>query len=164
MHLSGGFGLGVGLLVLASAIWSLYGLSQKVLQRHLGSQHILMLVYFGAIVVLLPLVSPGEVRNLSSLQLALLTFCGLNTLFAYGAFAESLKHWEVSRVGATIAATPLFTLAFTWIASRIAPAFVQPEQLNSLSVLGALLVASGSALCALGGGAGREAVHPGAEA
>ena len=109
-QLSGGFGLGVALLVLGAAVWTFYGTAQKFLQPHLGAQHILLLVYTGAAIVILPLASPTEIRSLSSLQLGLLAFCGINTVLAYGAFAESLKHWEMSRVGAVLAVTPLFTL------------------------------------------------------
>lgn len=150
-QLSGGFGLGVALLVLGAAVWTFYGTAQKFLQPHLGAQHILLLVYTGAAIVILPLASPTEIRSLSSLQLGLLAFCGINTVLAYGAFAESLKHWEMSRVGAVLAVTPLFTLLSVWVASSLAPTLVRPERLNVLSIAGALLVVSGSALCALGG-------------
>lgn len=152
LHLASRLGFGVGLLVLGSIVWSVYGMSQKLLQRHLQPQQILLVVYLGSAIALLVLASPGEVTRLSSLQIALLAFCGINTFVAYGAFAESLKHWEVSRVGAVLATTPLFTLASMWIVGHLIPGFVQPEQVNALSILGALLVVAGSALCALGGG------------
>lgn len=151
LHLSGGIGLGVALLVLAAFVWTFYGTSQKVLQRDFPPQQILLMLYAGCALVLLPLSSPMRVMQLSSLQLGLLAFCGINTLFAYGAFAESLKHWEISRVGAVLATTPLFTLLSVHIVGGFAPAYVQPEHLGALSIFGAFLVVAGSALCALGG-------------
>jgi drug/metabolite transporter (DMT)-like permease len=152
-HLSGGLGLGVALLVLAAVVWTFYGTSQKVLQRQFAPQHILLLLYVGCALVLLPLCAPTHITQLSPVQLGLLAFCGINTLFAYGAFAESLKHWEISRVGAVLATTPLFTLLTVRIVARFAPSYVQPEDLGALSIFGAFMVAAGSALCALGGAA-----------
>lgn len=124
---------------------------QKQLLRHLNSQQILWLIYLGAIVVLLPAASPGAVRDLNALQAWMLAFCCLNTLIAYGAFAEALEHLEVSRVSAVLALAPVFTMGSVWIASRFAPGLLEPEGLSIASVAGALLVVGGSALCALGG-------------
>ena len=81
----------------------------------------------------------------------MLAFCCLNTLIAYGAFAEALEHLEVSRVSAVLALAPVFTIGSLWIASRFAPGLLEPEGLTIASVAGALLVVGGSALCALGG-------------
>ncbi len=80
----------------------------------------------------------------------LLAFCCANTVIAYGAFAEALKHWDASRVGATLTLTPLFTMATMWVLEHTSPGFVKPEQLNFTSVLGAFVVVGGSMLCALG--------------
>jgi hypothetical protein len=37
-----------------------------------------------------------------------------------------------------------------WLLERFAPQVIEPEGLNAASVVGALLVVAGSALCALG--------------
>jgi drug/metabolite transporter (DMT)-like permease len=148
-HLSSGLGFGVIVGVLASLIWAAYGLAQKRLLQQLGSQQILLLLYLGATIVLLPIARLSAIRGLSTLQLGMLIFCCFNTLMAYGAFAEALKHWQVSRVSAVIATTPLFTLVSMWFAERLIPHLVTPERLNRASVAGALLVVCGSAICAL---------------
>lgn len=148
-HFFDGLGLGVAIGVLASLVWAAYGLAQKRLLLTLGSQQILLLLYFGAAVVLLPVAKPNAIRQTTALQLGMLAFCSLNTVIAYGAFAEALKHWQVSRVSAVIATTPLFTLISMWLADRFVPQLVAPERLNSASVCGALLVVAGSAICAL---------------
>jgi drug/metabolite transporter (DMT)-like permease len=80
----------------------------------------------------------------------MLVFCCANTLIGYGAFAEALEHWEMSRVSAVLALAPLTTLSGMWLIERIAPHLLEPEGLNPTSIVGALLVVSGSALCALG--------------
>jgi drug/metabolite transporter (DMT)-like permease len=147
--LSGGLGLGVTLLVLAAILWAMYGLAQKLLLRRLSSPQVLWTLYLGAIVVLLPATHPGDILRLNGLQLGMLAFCCANTLIGYGAFAEALQHWEVSRVGAVLATAPLFTLAGVWLVNVLVPSLIAPEGLNALSVLGALLVVGGSAACAL---------------
>jgi drug/metabolite transporter (DMT)-like permease len=80
----------------------------------------------------------------------MLLFCGLNTLLAYGAFAEALDHWEASRVSAVLALTPIVTLVSVWAVSHIVPSLIAPERLTALGVLGALLVVVGSIAIALG--------------
>jgi drug/metabolite transporter (DMT)-like permease len=148
--LSGGLGLGVALLVIASIIWAMYGLAQKTLLRRLTSQQILMLIYTGATVLLLPTASPGDIWHLGALHAWTLTFCCANTLIAYGAFVEALECWEVSRVSAVLAVAPLLTMTSMVLIQYFAPGLLQPEGLNAASVVGALLVVGGSAMCALG--------------
>lgn len=145
-----GLGLGVALLVTASIVWSVYGLAQKILLRRLQAQQVLLLLYAGSALVLMPLSHPAGILKLNTLQAWMLVFCCANTVVAYGAFAEALRHWEASRVGATLTLTPLFTMAAMWILERTAPGIVKPEQLNLLSLAGALIVVGGSMLCALG--------------
>lgn len=149
LNLSTDTGLGVALLFLAAIVWAAYGLAQKQLTKHLRPQQILWLVYLGAVLVLFPAASLGKVRDLDALQLWMLVFCCVNTLIAYGAFAEALKHWEVSRIGAVLALAPLFTLTCVWCVERFVPGLLDPEGLNALNTFGALLVVGGSGVCAL---------------
>jgi drug/metabolite transporter (DMT)-like permease len=150
LHIDSGLGHGVMLLVVASLIWSIYGLAQKVLLRRLQAQQVLVLLYAGSTLALLPFAHPGRISHVNALQGWLLAFACVNTVVAYGAFAEALRHWEASRVGATLTLTPLFTMATMWIVERAAPGLVRPEHLNALSVAGAAIVIGGSMLCALG--------------
>jgi drug/metabolite transporter (DMT)-like permease len=148
-HAGSGFGLGVTLQVVGTVIWAAYGMVQKRLLDRLHSQQILLLLYIGAAIVLLPWTVLSDVSHLSTRQLFMLAFCCINTLAAYGAFAEGLKHWEVSRFGAVLSTSPLFTVASMWIVEKFAPQLMRPERLNILSMLGTLLVVLGSAVCAL---------------
>lgn len=148
-HLTGDLGMGVLFLTLAAFIWAAYGLAQKRLLRSLRPQQILLILYFGAAIALIPTAAPGSIRQASALQLTMLAFCCLNTLVAYGAFAEGLKHWEVSRFGAVLATAPLFTVAGMWMIGKFAPHLVAAERLNALSMLGTLLVVVGSVTCAI---------------
>lgn len=148
-NLSAGFGLGVALMVVAALAWAAYGLAQKQLLEQFRPQQILWLLYLGAIAVLLPPASLGAVRHLHPLQFWMLAFSCLNTLIAYGAFAEALEHWEVSRVSAVVALAPLVTIASSWLVERFVPGLLAPDRLNAPGLIGALFVVGGSAACAL---------------
>jgi drug/metabolite transporter (DMT)-like permease len=79
-----------------------------------------------------------------------INFCGLNTVVAYGAFAESLQHWEASKVSAILALAPIFTIVSMSIFAWFAPGLVMPEHITSLGLVGAILVVSGSVSISLG--------------
>ncbi|MDX5371121.1 MAG: DMT family transporter [Pseudomonadaceae bacterium] len=139
------------LIVLAAAfVWVFYGLAQKQLLTQWSSPQIMMVIYLACALILTPWAHPLEALQLSPLQGWLLLACCLNTLVAYGAFAEALAHWQASRVSATLAITPLVTFAAVALAALFWPGHVQPEQINALGYGGALLVVTGSALTALG--------------
>jgi drug/metabolite transporter (DMT)-like permease len=145
--------LGPGALVigLAACAWAIYGLVQKQLLRRLPSAHVLLWVYAGCALVFTPLAEPSRLAGLDPVQAGLLTFAALNTLVAYGAFAESLAHWEASRVGAVLALSPLATLALAALVPINWPGASGAAPLGPLSWLGALLVVGGSVTASLGG-------------
>lgn len=138
------------MLVLAAIAWSIYALVQKQLLQKLPSSTIMLVIYGGCVLLFSPLAAPQRLLTLSPLHFGILLFCGLNTLMAYGAFAEALEHWEASRVSAVLALTPLVTLVAVWVVTEFVPALIAPEQLTTLGVLGAILVVVGSIAVALG--------------
>ncbi|SMS09189.1 membrane protein [Pseudomonas viridiflava] len=146
----GDYTLGVLIVIMASVVWTFYGLSQKQLLTVWNSLQVMMVIYLFCALLITPWAHPAQALQLSPLQGWLLLACCLNTLVAYGAFAEALAHWEASRVSATLALTPLITLASVAIAAWLWPTYVQAEEINALGYGGALLVVLGSALTALG--------------
>lgn len=142
--------LGNGILVLAAVAWVIYALTQKQLLQKLPSSTIMLVIYGGCAILLSPLAKPQPLLTLSPLHLSMLLFCGLNTLMAYGAFAEALDHWEASRVSAVLALAPLITLVSVWAVSLITPTLIAPEHLTVLAVFGAVFVVMGSIAIALG--------------
>ncbi|AGI23526.1 DMT family transporter [Pseudomonas sp. MT3] len=145
----GDYTTGVLIVVFAAFVWTAYGLAQKQLLTQWTSVQVMMVIYLGCAALLTPWAYPLEALQLSPLQGWLLLACCLNTLVAYGAFAEALAHWEASRVSATLAITPLVTFASVALAASWWPDYVHPENLNGLAYVGALLVVGGSALTAL---------------
>ena len=141
-----------GLLVLLGAVaWAAYALAQKQMLNHYPSMSIMWFIYCFATVVLLPATAPAQLWALSPISWAIVSYCALNTLIAYGAFAESLNHWEVSRVSAVIALTPLGTVAFVSLGDRFYPGILPTERLNWVSLMAAGLVVAGSVVTSLTG-------------
>lgn len=136
--------LGALLIVAAAVVWAVYALAQKQLLVRLGSPAILWFIYVAASLVLLPASTPSRLLLLDGTQWIALLYCALNTLAAYGAFAEALAHWEASRVSVVLALTPLLTLATVEVAHRLAPQLVSAEAIGIVGGIGALLVVGGS--------------------
>ena len=148
---SGGhYSLGMLLILLAAISWAMYALAQKQLLSVMSSAAVLVVVYFGSVLLLLPTASPGSVLRLDALRFWLLLFAALNTVIAYGAFSEALAHWEASRVNAVLSLTPIATLLMIRIGSTLWPGVVPAEPLTVPSSVGATLVVVGSITIALG--------------
>jgi len=146
-----GYAKGIVLIMLASLSWSVYALSQKQLLRNLTSPSIMLLIYAGGTVLLLPISNPFQVIELDAVLIFVLLFCAANTLIAYGSFSEALDHWEASRVSAVITTVPIITVVCMKIGSHYFPEFIEPESLNTLSIIGTFLVVIGSMVTSLGG-------------
>lgn len=142
---------GALVIALAALAWAIYGLAQKQLLQRLSSPHVLLCVYAGCALLFTPFAQPQQLGSLDAVQAGLLAFAALNTLLAYGAFAESLAHWEASRVGAVLALSPLATLALAALVQLPWAVPGRSEPLAPASWLSALLVIGGSVAAALGG-------------
>ncbi len=138
------------LLVLAAISWAIYALAQKQLLQQLPSYQIMWFIYGSCVILYLPIGTPTAIFTLNPFQLLVLLFCGLNTFVAYGCFAESLEHWEASRVSAVLALAPIITLISVDIVALLFPLLIKPEHLTFLAVTGAVFVVVGSMMIALG--------------
>ena len=145
------YSIGVLLMVLSAVVWTIYALIQKLLLKHLRSESILFWVYLGSALLLLPSAEFSSVKSLDGLGWGLLIFACINSLIAYGSFAEALDHWEASRVSAVMALVPLLTLFFVAVFHYFFPEYVASENLNGFAYLGALVVVIGSSMTALAG-------------
>lgn len=142
----GDYGLGLVFIIMSAIFWTGYAIIQKYLLNEFKSSETMLILYWIGSLVFLPLSDFSTMGQLNSLQWAALLFCGLNTLIAYGCFAEAMVHLEASRVSAIIAITPLFTIA---IAQLLPIGDMPVEPLTALSILGAILVVSGSITTAI---------------
>jgi drug/metabolite transporter (DMT)-like permease len=142
--------IGCGFIIVASATWAIYALAQKQLLQKLPSSNIMLLIYGGCAILFSPFVTIKPIFTLNPLQWGMLIFSALNTVVAYGAFAESLEHWEASKVSAILALTPIVTLTSVWVVSWLVPSLIAADSLTILGVFGAFLVVAGSTAIALG--------------
>jgi len=144
-----GLMIGVMMLIAASIAWVIYALLQKHLLSTFDSVQILFMIYLVSTVVLLPLAQPSSILSLTSLQLGLLLFCCLNTVLAYGSFAEALVHWHASKVSAVLALAPIFTIIGLKVVVWFIPSYEYTDHLNALSVLAVGILVLGSVTVAL---------------
>jgi drug/metabolite transporter (DMT)-like permease len=149
VHADAGFVFGCGLIVLAAFVWAAYALAQKQLLQHFGSQQVMLVIYAVAAIVLLPWTRPASLLQLDALHVAAVVYCALNTLAAYGAFAEALAHWEASRVSMVLALTPLLCTAVVAATHAGWPHLIDAERISPIGWIGASLVVLGSAFAAL---------------
>ena len=131
--------VGVAWIGFAAATWATYGLAQKQLLLALPSQGLMLCIYVGCALCFAPGFDPAAFSGLSPATWAVLAFCCANTVVAYGAFAAALEHWEASRVSAVLSLTPLATLGFSVLATRVAPGDFSTEHLSVTSWVGAAL-------------------------
>lgn len=140
------------MLIVAALSWVVYALIQKQLLTKLDSTHIMWIIYGACGLLFWIFAKPATLIQLNAIEWVMLIFCGLNTVVAYGCFAESLQHWEASRVSAVIALAPIFTIVSMGITASFAPGLVTPEHITPLGIFGAMLVVGGSILISLGRG------------
>jgi drug/metabolite transporter (DMT)-like permease len=143
------YAMGSSLVLVAAVVWAAYALLQKQLLTRLDSPSIQAFIYSLAAILLLPMAHPSQLLALDARHAWLLAFCSVNTLVAYGAFAEALAHWQASRVSAVLAVTPLLSLATIALLHSISPASVAAESVGVAGYTGAVLVVLGSAMCSL---------------
>lgn len=142
--------LGSSLVILGAIAWAIYALAQKQLLQTLSAAHIMLIIYGGCAFLFSFFATPKLLFTLNNFHWSMLIFCALNTLIAYGAFAESLEHWEASRISAVLATAPIVTLISVDAVSVIAPALIAPEHLTPIAIAGAIMVVAGSIAISLG--------------
>ena len=126
---------------MAAVCWTGYAVLQKILLKEFTSEETMLAIYWLGTLLFLPFSDFSTLGQLTAIQWGLLAFCGLNTIIAYGAFAEALVHIEASRVSATIALTPLLTVT---IVQLVPITGITAEPIGLLSIIGAVMVVCGS--------------------
>ncbi|MEM7725376.1 MAG: DMT family transporter [Cyanobacteria bacterium P01_A01_bin.45] len=144
------YSLGIILIIIAAISWAIYALAQKQLLHSLSSSQIMLIIYGGCAFLFTPFAATETFFTLNFFHLGVLSFCALNTVIAYGAFAEALEHWEASKVSAVLACTPIVTLSAIALFSTIFPYFISRENFNFINTSGAVFVVLGSIVVALG--------------
>ena len=137
---------GILWVVAAALSLSVYTLTQKQLLQILPTSVILFLIYLVGSVLILPFVRFESLLEQDTRQMILLNISAVISLVAFVTLVESLKHLEVFRVSMVLAVVPLVTVLDMMIVSPLVPGLLQPENLNYVSISGAVLVVIGSIL------------------
>lgn len=145
-----GYAFGILCGMTASLIWIGYGLSQRILLDRFNSMQILFMIYIGCSIVFTPLADFSQTASLSNFAVICLVYCCLNTIIAYGTYAEALNRWDVSKVSIMMPLIPIFTMVFSEMAYFWKPESFTPPDLSFLTVLGACLVVFGALFSAVG--------------
>lgn len=132
--------IGVTITILASLLWVFYALLQKSLFKKLSTTNILLFIYILAIVSLAPFSDMKNFNKLDGYGWVVLIFCALNTVVAYGAFTQSMRHIDTTKISTIIATIPLITITAAYLSFLIWPKHIKFDQINFLGWLGIFLV------------------------
>ncbi len=146
----GDFAGGILLIFSASSVWVMYAICQKLLLDSFNPQQVLVIVYIGCSIVLMPTADMPQLFNLNSLTIGFFLFACVNTLIGYGAYAEALKHLEASRVSAVTVLVPVFTIIFSSLGHFEFPDIFDDPRMDFLNYLGATIVVFGTILSVAG--------------
>lgn len=133
---------GVLLVQLSSFSWCLYALLQKSLNNKLTPANILLFIFCVGVVLLYPNSSLKNTIQFNLEQWLVVLFCSINTVVAYGCFAQSMKYWPTVQVSAMIALTPIASFGCTILCVYMGwwPDIITHDPIDSLSVIGIVAV------------------------
>ncbi len=133
-------------IMFAAVVWVLYISCQKLLSRSFGAQSLNLLVYGVAAVVLVYKVNWVEFTGIGWKGWTVLVVLGLNTLLAYGALAESVKHVPLTIISPLITLNPLITLTGMLVLPALSSGRLMPEIIGTWGYLGAVTAVGGVVL------------------
>lgn len=140
------FNLGFLLIVFAAVSWVVYAINQKKLVKQYNTQLLNLFIYLIPALFYTPIANFSVFGNLNINQWLIMIFLGANTLLAYGFLAVALKHIEAYKVSIIITLNPIITVVVMSILYRMQVSWIQGEQLEPLSALGAILLLGGAVM------------------
>ena len=144
------YSIGIIILILSALALASYSLAQKQILVKFNSLQISMMVFGVGAFVLLPMTA-GSLHQVMGLEwsgIALLLFCVVTTLGAFGSYAEALEHWETTKISAVLATVPLIALGFAELTVFLFPQLFSTDPVSIISMVGALVLVVGSYLVA----------------
>ncbi len=125
------------LYILGAALtWAIYITLQKILSPNYEAQHLNLLVYGTASLLLVYFVEWREFFNQSLENWLLMIILGINTLLAYGCLAEAVKYIPLSLISVIITLHPFITMTLMHFLPKIYPSLL-PEKIGVLGYFGA---------------------------
>lgn len=133
-------------IVFAAVVWVLYISCQKILSRNYSAQMLNLLVYGVAALVLIAKVQWSEFSGIGWKEWTLLVVLGVNTLLAYGALAEAVKHIPLTVISPVITLNPLITLTAMLVLPQFSGGTLIPEAIGTEGYIGAVIAVTGVVL------------------
>jgi len=131
------------LIVQFSALsWTSYALIQKSLIKKLSPNNILLFIYGFGLIAMFPFSNFEYFTHMKVDDWWIALFCAVNTLIAYGCFAQSMKYWPTSQVGPMVALTPILSLSSTALVDYLGwwPNEISSTPLSMISIIGIIFV------------------------
>ena len=144
------YSIGIIILILSALSLASYSLAQKQILVKFNSLQISMMVFGAGALVLLPMTAGNlhQVMDLDWNGIALLLFCVVTTLGAFGSYVEALEHWEATKISAVLATVPFISLGFAELTVLLFPQLFSTDPVSTISMVGALVLVVGSYLVA----------------
>lgn len=144
------YSIGIIILILSALALASYSLAQKQILVKFSSLQTSMMVFGVGAFALLPMTAGSlhQVMDLDWSGIALLLFCVVTTLGAFGSYAEALDHWEATKISAVLATVPLIALGFAELTVLLFPQLFSTDPVSIISMVGALVLVVGSYMVA----------------
>lgn len=142
-------------VVVGGVAWAIYAALQKAqYAKNWSPQETNLLINAVCVIAMLPFVtfsevnfaSPSVAHSWGALEWVILFTLGLNTVVAYGSFAEAMQIIPSSYVSLIITVNPLLTILLMTIIASYGFTFVTAEPIEWRGYLGAALVVVGVAI------------------
>lgn len=141
--------LGIALVLASAVSWSMYAVAHKRLGRDHRSGDTMAWIFLLAGCLLLPtaLFDPGApergLGSIDAVQWCAIVYLTLNTIVAYGAFAECLRHIPAGTAAVIVTLGPVVTFGGLVLWGALDLPRLPPEPLPPVKWVGAALVLTG---------------------
>ncbi len=148
---SGTLATGIACIIFSALMWGVYAAAHKRLGERHDSGRTMMWIFALSALAIAPAIPFEAARHADGVQAAAIAYLCINTIIAYWAFAESLRHIEASVVAVITTLGPVVTFALVALNNHwLRWDRIGYETLGPGKLLGAALVVSGVLLAVTG--------------
>ena len=137
---------GILLILVAALTWAVYAALHKRLGREHASGGTMTWIFLCAGAALLPLCFFEPAPSADGVEMAAIAYLCLNTVVAYWAFAECLRHIPASLAAVILTLGPVVTFVLLIIANGMDQSRIPYEPVTAAKLAGAALVMGGVAV------------------
>lgn len=142
---AGPFNLGNLWLLTAALTWAAFASLQKVLFKRFSPAQLNLVIYLVAGLALMPSGNFPSLPSFGWYEWALILSLAVNTVVAYGSFAEALNRIPAGHLSLIITLNPILTLVIVQVSNKFKWEWIPIEPLSPKAMLGAALVILGVA-------------------